>query len=209
MTPPLLPRTVRVIDRTVEGGPGFLTPAKVSAIMPRLSDAKLALYYPHLVAAMAEWQIDTPARASAFLAQLAHESGELRWMQEIASGAAYDNRADLGNTRPEAIRIAKAHGTTPGRFWKGHGPIQITGYDNHLAVAGALGINCLTKPHLLTEPEYAFRGAGWFWDSRDLNELADEGEFRRVTRGVNGGVNGLKERVDYWLRAMRVLGAEL
>lgn len=80
--------------------------------------------------AMDEFGIDTPARKAAFVAQLAHESWSFRYVSEIASGLAYNGRKDLGNTRPEAIRIAAEHGSTPGPWWKGHGLIQITGYDN-------------------------------------------------------------------------------
>jgi putative chitinase len=187
----------------------ILTEPQFATIMPRVLTPRRSLYYPYLVAAMDEFAINTPARAAAFLAQLAHESGELRWMQEIASGSAYDNRADLGNTRPIAIEIARENNTTPGRFWKGHGPIQITGYDNHYSASVALAIDCVHRPLLLTEPQYAFRGAGWFWQSRDLNALADRGEFRLMTKRINGGYNGLAERVEYWLRALRVLGAGL
>lgn len=188
--------------------PGNLTQGRLSVIMPRLTPARAIDYYPHLVAAMVEFEINTVARVSAFVAQLAHESGELKWMEELASGAAYDNREDLGNTRPIAIQIAKSNNSTPGRFFKGHGPIQITGYDNHHSASVALAIDCVHQPSILTEPEYAFRGAGWFWVSRNLNELADRGEFRAITLKVNGGVNGLASRVEYWFRALRVLGVD-
>ena len=89
-------------------------------------------------------------------------------MEEVVSGAAYDNRADLGNTNSEAIRIATAHGSTPGRFWKGHGPIQITGYLNHLAAMMALELDCVEQPRLLCEPVHGCRAAGWFWKVNGL-----------------------------------------
>lgn len=188
--------------------PGNLTQGRLSVIMPRLTPSRAIDYYPHLVAAMTEFEINTVARVSAFVAQLAHESGEFKWMEELASGAAYDHREDLGNTRPEAIRIAKEHGFTPGVFWKGHGPLQVTGYDNHREMSMALGIDCVNDPRLLTLPKHGFRAAGVFWVRRGLNELADRGEFRDITRKVNGGVNGLANRVEYWFRALKVLGVD-
>lgn len=185
-----------------------LTDSQLERIMPRTSLGTRSSHLPYLNLAMPEFEINTVARVSMFLAHLAHESGELRWMQEIASGSAYDNRSDLGNTKPEAIRIAKAHNTTTGRFFKGHGPIQVTGYDNHVEMARELGIDCVNDPLLLTRPQYGFRAAGVFWSRRGLNEIADRGEFRRGTKKVNGGVNGLDERVEYWFRALRVLGVD-
>lgn len=155
--------------------------------------------------AMAEFEIDTPARRAAFLAQVAHESGSLRYVREIASGLAYDDRADLGNTRPEAIRIAAEHGSTPGPWWKGHGLIQITGYDNHLACGLALGLDLLHQPRLLEQPVHAARSAAWFWASRNLNALADAGSFRAITRVINGGFNGMSDRLAHYERAQAVL----
>lgn len=183
----------------------MISAAQLAAIMPR-AGAKSALYAPHLANAMTEFHIDTPARQAAFLAQVAHESGELRYTEEIATGAAYDNRADLGNTRPEAIAIARRHGATPGRWWKGHGPIQITGYNNHLACGVALGLDLVNNPTLITKPLDGCRSAAWFWWSHLLNPLADAGEFRAITLRINGGYNGLAERTRYWERAKLALG---
>lgn len=180
--------------------------AQLLQIMPN-AGPRAALYAPHLTNAMVEFYIDSPARQAAFLAQVAHESGELRYAEEIATGVAYDHRADLGNTRPEAIAIASKHGATPGRWWKGHGPIQITGYDNHLACGIALGLDLLNNPTLITKPLAGSRSSAWFWAVfKALNPLADAGEFRAITRRINGGYNGLAERLKYWERAKLALG---
>lgn len=164
----------------------ILTLDQLRRIMPGCPAERAELIYPHLMAAMEQWKIDSPLRIAAFLAQLGHESLDLKYMQEIASGAAYDRRADLGNTKPEAIAAAKRAGTTPGRFYKGHGPIQITGYDNHLACGKALGIDAVNEPWRLAEPKYGFQAAGWFWGVRGLNKYADLGlaptEFKRVVK---------------------------
>jgi putative chitinase len=163
--------------------------------------------------AMDEFGIDTPARQAAFLSQVAVESGSLRYVSEIASGAAYNGRKDLGNTKPEALRIAALYGSTPGPFWKGHGLIQITGYDNHLACGQALGLDLLNHPELLEEPINAARSAAWFWKEHGLNKWADAGDCDGVSDVINkgrktapiGDANGYQERLAFYQRAKEVL----
>lgn len=163
--------------------------------------------------AMDEFCIDTPARQAAFIAQLAHESGSFRYVSEIASGMAYDGRKDLGNTKPEAIRIAAEHGSTPGPWWKGHGLIQVTGYDNHLACGDALGLDLLHEPGLLEQPVHACRSAAWFWKEHDLNKWADAGDFDGVSDVINrgrktakeGDANGYTDRLAFYQRATEAL----
>lgn len=168
---------------------------EVRAIMPRLSRERARTLVPHLVAAMKEADITSPARKAAFLAQLAHESAEFRYMEEIASGQAYEGREELGNTqRGDGVRF------------KGRGPIQLTGRANYRAAGKALGLPLEEQPELAATPEVGFRTAAWFWTSRGLNALADRGDFREITRRVNGGFNGLDERQAYYQRALGVLG---
>lgn len=167
-------------------------------IMPNLPAAKRQLYLPHLNDAMREFEIATYLRAAAFIAQLAHESAELRYFQEIASGKAYEGRKDLGNTQPG-----------DGVKFKGHGPIQITGRANHTACGKALGLDLINNPTLITQPENAFRSAGWFWDTRNLNALADGRLFKAITKKINGGFNGLADRQKYYDRALRVIPEDL
>lgn len=147
--------------------------------------------------AMDEFGIDTPMRQAAFLAQIAHESGSLRYVREIADGKAYEGRADLGNTEP---------GDGP-RF-KGRGLIQITGRANYRACSKALYGDDDTlqlHPELLEDVVPACRSAAWFWWSHGLNSLADTGGFRAITRAINGGFNGYQERLAYYERAQAVL----
>ena len=146
--------------------------------------------------ALAEFSINTPARAAAFLAQLGHESGQFRYMAELASGEAYEGRVDLGNTEPG-----------DGKKYKGHGPIQITGRTNHKTCSLALygDERLLDTPELLEQPEDGCRAAGWFWKTRGLNMLADEGDFDRITKRINGGQNGREDRRALWAVAKRVL----
>jgi putative chitinase len=202
-----------------------ITLEQLAAAVPGAGAKRCAEVYPHLATALEEFGVDTPLRVAAFLAQVGHESGDFRYMQEIASGKAYDGRSDLGNTRPEALRIAAEHGTTPGPFWKGHGPIQTTGYDNHLEVGAALGIDAVNDPLLLASLEHGFRAAGHFWRTRHLNEYADRRldlvELRRTIGGkavsttvpafdaisfrVNGGWNGRDERRRRYEVALKAL----
>lgn len=188
-----------------------LTLQQLKSVMP--AAARASLFLDPLNAAMAEFAIDTRLRVAAFLAQVGHESEQFQFMEELASGAAYDNRADLGNTNPAAISIAAAHGTTPGRFWKGHGPIQITGYKNHLAAMMDLKIDCVENPRLLCEPGNGCRAAGWFWKVNNLAKWADVGDLDGVSDVVNrgrktaaiGDSNGFAKRKAFYDRALEVL----
>jgi predicted chitinase/murein DD-endopeptidase MepM/ murein hydrolase activator NlpD len=175
---------------------GGVSVEQLRAIMPNLSDARARELLPHLNSAMKEAGIDTPLRQAAFLAQLAHESGEFRYMEEIASGAAYEGRADLGNTQPgDGVRF------------KGRGPIQLTGRNNYRAAGQALGIDLENNPRRAADPDVGFRTAAWFWNSRNLNAAADARNFDYITYRVNGGYNGKASRDMYYARALRVLGA--
>lgn len=173
---------------------GGISERQLTEIMPNLSASKAREYLPYLNKAMIEADINTPERQAAFLAQLAHESGGLQYMEEIASGAAYEGRADLGNTQPgDGVRF------------KGRGPIQLTGRSNYEAAGRALGIDLVNNPERAADPDVAFRVAAWYWNSRDLSAYADRGDFSGITYRINGGYNGAAERVAYWETAKDVL----
>ena len=190
----------------------MLSADQLKHIMP-LARMRADAYVNLLNDAMDEFGIDTPLSQAAFIANLAHESCQLLYVEEIASGAAYDERADLGNTKPEAISIAAKAGTTPGRFYKGHGLIQITGFDNHVACGLALGIDAKHEPKKLTIPVYAARSAGWVWKVNGLNTLADAGDFDGVCDKINrgrktariGDSNGWAQRLAFYEAAKEVL----
>lgn len=152
-----------------------------------------------LAAAFAEYEINTPARQAAFLAQVGHETGSFRWIREIwgptPAQLRYEGRADLGNIQPG-----------DGKRFLGRGLIQVTGRANYTRAAAALGIDCVSHPELLEEPIHATRSAGDFWRTRGLNESADAGEFERITKRINGGLNGYTDRCVRWDQAKRVLG---
>ena len=169
---------------------------QLRSIMPNLPDAE---YLPHLNAAMAEAYVNTSLRQAAFLAQLAHESGELQWFEEFADGWDYEGREDLGNVYQG-----------DGPRYKGRGPIQLTGRYNYRAAGEALGLDLEGYPEQVATPEVGFRTACWYWTSGsscgDLNYYADVGDFDTICLCVNGGWNGYQERWAYYNVACQVLG---
>ena len=141
-----------------------------------------------------KYEINTPLRLAAFLAQIGHESGRFRYTEEIAKGDAYEGRKDLGN-------VCKGDG----KKFKGRGLIQVTGRYNYEAISKDLGIDFVGSPTLLSSPEYAVWSACWYWDKRKLNALADEGRFRDITKAINGGYNGLEDREKLYVKCKRML----
>jgi len=148
----------------------------------------------------AAYGIMSPLRLAHFMAQLVHESGSFRYMEEIASGAAYEGRADLGNTEP---------GDGP-RF-KGRTPIQITGRSNYRQFREWCKAANLDPPNFEAYPELVltdpWEGLGpvWYWTTRGVNALADVGDLRGITRKINGGYNGLPDRQRYYVRSALVM----
>ena len=118
-----------------------------------------------------------------FLAQLAHESGNFRYMEEIASGAAYEGRKDLGN-------VNKGDGVR----YKGRGPIQLTGRANYRRYGQQLGIDFENNPEIVAIPSVGLLVACKFWSENGLNALADQDDVTTITRRINGGLNGFEDR---------------
>lgn len=171
-----------------------LTNEMLRQVMPHCPAAKRTEYLPFIEAAMLEFGIANYLRAAAFLAQLAHESGELKYMEELANGSAYENRHDLGNN------VAG-----DGRRFKGRGPIQLTGRANYRKYGDLLGVDLINSPTIAATKEVGFRIAGLFWKTHNLNELADRRQFLKITKAINGGTNGQDDRAMYYDRALRVL----
>lgn len=185
----------------------LLTIDQLNKIAPHSSQYLRDKYLPYICLTLEKYKINTPLRISAFLAQIIHESGSFRYVEEIADGSAYEYRKDLGNLEPEALRAAHANHTTTGRFYKGHGFGQVTGYFNHKKCGESWGIDLVHYPRMLCLPEYAVMSAGWFWDENKLNALADVGLFGKITKCINGGYNGQKERNEIYALAKKVLNA--
>lgn len=153
-----------------------------------------------------KYAINTPIRFAAFIAQLAHESGSFFYTEELASGAAYEGRKDLGNTQ-----------AGDGVKFKGRGFIQITGRANYTSLSKEFGVDFVTTPSLLggkninlctaDQMKFATMSAGWYWNQRDLNILADKmtlsssvmiepnlSNYKAITKKINGGYIGLDDR---------------
>jgi len=168
--------------------------SQLNKIYTSAPKARLVRFLPHLNSTFDEFEINTPQRLRMFLAQIGHESGQLRYVQELASGEAYEGREDLGNTSPgDGVR------------YKGRGLIQITGKHNYALCSLGLGLPLLEKPELLEEDQNAVRSAGWFWYKSNLNSLADQGKFQLITRRINGGLNGYADRFKLYQRALAVI----
>lgn len=156
------------------------------------------IFAPLLTQIMPTWTINTPQRQAMFIAQVMHESGEFRYLEELGNDA-YLSKYDTGP-------LAKRLGNTPeadgdGQLYKGRGLIQITGKDNYQKCGHALQLPLLKNPELLEEPRHAVASACWFWFKRGLNKYADIGAITTCTRIINGGENGLEYRKEYWKRA--------
>ncbi|SDR37023.1 putative chitinase [Pseudomonas grimontii] len=174
-----------------------ITQQQLLQILPNAGH-RAGIFLPALNAAMSRHGIVGTPRVAAFIAQVGHESGQLRHVREIwgptAQQAGYEGRADLGNTVPG-----------DGSKYRGRGLIQITGRANHAACGEALGLDLINQPEQLEQPQYAAMSAAWFWSTRGLNTLADQGDFVKITRRINGGINGLEDRLQLWERAKKVL----
>ena len=184
----------------------MLTRDQLNAIMPSLPAAKGDVLFPTLSAAMAEFAIEAPPRAAAFLAQLAHESAQFRFMEEIWGPTAAQKRYEPASSLATTLGNTEAG---DGKRFKGRGPIQITGRSNYRRFGQLLSCDLEADPARAALPELAFRIAGLFWSKKGLNELADEAtddSFREITRRINGGFNGLAERQRFYRVAKNVLG---
>ena len=162
--------------------------------MPNASPLNCERYIDYLNAAMQSHGITTPMRIAHFLAQIAWESGSLKYTEEIASGKAYEGRKSLGNTQ-------KGDGV---RF-KGRGLIQLTGRANYRAYGKAVGMDFCTEERwkLLAEPRWATDSAAWFWQTHGLNERADRDEHTNITKIINGSTATAKKRLPC-LRASKI-----
>jgi predicted chitinase len=177
-----------------------LLPDKLIREMMPNAGARLTPHLPFIALALEKAAIDTPLRIAAFMAQLAHESGEYRYMKEIwgptETQLGYEGRRDLGNDQPG-----------DGYKYAGLGPMQITGKSNQWAACTYLGLPAKDHKKLGT-PEYGTGGACWFWNSRKLSKVADREWFRVTTRIINGGYNGWNDRLHYYQRNREILGLE-
>jgi putative chitinase len=174
-----------------------ITEQQLLQILPN-AGRQAGVFVSALNAAMNRYAIVGTARASAFIAQIGHESGQLRYVREIwgptAQQLGYEGRADLGNT-------VKGDGSK----YRGRGLIQITGRANYKTCGDALGLDLVNQPELLEQPQHSAMSAAWFWSTRGLNTLADQKDFAKITRRINGGLTGQADRQALYDKALQVL----
>ncbi|MHC8325225.1 glycoside hydrolase family 19 protein [Pseudomonas sp. LB1P83] len=180
-----------------------VTQQMLQSILPNARQ-QAGVFVSCLNLAMGRFNINTPKRIAAFLAQVGHESGQLQYVRELGSEQ-YLSKYDTGS-------LASRLGNTPepdgdGQKYRGRGLIQITGRDNYRQCSlGLFGDDrLLFLPELLEKPQWAVESAAWFWEQNGLNELADRDQFNSITRRINGGLNGLQDRLQLWARARAVL----
>lgn len=205
----------------------FITPAVLASISSAGS-VRLAQYIAPLNAAMSQFLINTSARAAMFLAEVACESNGFRCVEEdldysaselLATFKKHFEPAEIAEygRKPEAIAnrvYANRMGNgdeASGDGWRYHGRglLQLTGRKNYSACMYGIGVALLDRPELLALPVNAALSSAWFWHTNDLNHLADAGQFTKITEVINGGQNGVKQRLQYWRRAKAALGVEV
>lgn len=208
----------------VLGETGMITVAQIVKIMV-CPEQRAIVWQQYLSDAMARFEINTPLRVAAFLAQVGHESGRLvyvreMWMPEKCPWQeGYEGRADLGNTEKG-----------DGFLFRGRGLIQITGRKNYQLCSHALGNQFVARPDLLEQRKYAALSAAWFWKfgaglnlskralvalakhgmghGCNLNDLADLGDFETITLCINGRLNGYEDRLIIFERAKLALAED-
>ena len=196
--------------------------------VPDAKPENAAMYVAPLNTALGRFEIDSDARIAAFVAQVAHESGAFRSVVENLnyswqglrktwpSRFTTDAFAQQYDRQPQKIAnyvYANRNGNgdvASGDGWRycGRGLIQLTGKSNYGAFGtGVADPKVAQNPALLADPAYAALSAGWYWNSKKLNPLADEGTeaaFNQIGRIINGGDNGKQDRLDRWKLACQV-----
>lgn len=183
MTVDLNSDLLRALAPRNSGRRGASQAAIIDAIGPVLQDV-LTTYW-----------INSPLRTAHFLAQICHESDGFVTTTEYASGAAYEGRADLGNTQPG-----------DGARFKGRGLIQLTGRANYAAYGPEIGLDLLANPEKAADPVISLNLACEYWKRHDLNRFADQDNLEMITRRINGGLHGLDSRAAYVAKAKDILG---
>lgn len=182
---------------------------------------------PAFNATFERWGIQTLRQQAAFIGQCGHESGNFRVLEENLNYAA-DRLMKIWPRRFPTIEVAQPYHRNPrkiankvygGRMgnrgeesddgwrFRGSGWVQLTGHDNFFHFGKAMGMDFVMKPDLVRTPEYAAQSAGWFWATHNCNQIADSGDWKALTRRINGGEIGLADRIKHTQHSMQVLSA--
>ena len=180
-----------------------------------------------LIETFEKYEINTPERQAAFLGQCMHESGNFKYLEENLNYSA-DRLCAVWPSRFPNAEMAAPYNRNPekiankvyssrmgngdedsgeGYAYRGRGVVQLTGKDNYQRCGDALGVDLVGNPDLLKEPKYAMLSAGWFWNKTNLNALADAADLETMTKRINGGLNGLNDRLKHIEHAHQVLTA--
>lgn len=170
-----------------------------------------------------KYDISTPVRQAAFIGQCAHESGNFKILQENLNYSA-EGLMKTWPSRFPTKEIADQYARQPAKIagkvyngrlgntseeeaakYLGRGLIQLTGKENYDHCGLGIGVDLLVDPTLLLDPRYAALSAGWFWNKKGLNALADAGDAVTITKRINGGALGLDDRLAKTDKALRVL----
>jgi putative chitinase len=180
-----------------------ITQKQLLDAVPGLYKARLDEFVASFNMFHAYFGLNTRDRIIHYLAQVFHESGSLRYVEELSSGAQYEGRKDLGNTQKG-----------DGKRFKGRGFIQLTGRKNYQDFYndGWCSDNIVAYPNLVSNFPLNQMVSMWFWDRNNLNDLADldngtngEDIVKKITRKVNGGYNGLDERVKFYQKFKKII----
>jgi putative chitinase len=201
-----------------------LTVPILKSICPSASEVKLGLYIPFLNGMMPLYGINTLLRMRHFIAQVAHESGSFNTVEEnlnyspnglmrvfskyftLATVNQYAFQPEKIGNRVYANRMGNGNEESgDGSKYKGRGLIQTTGKDNYTLLRIDLLIDCINHPELIILPKNAVESACWFWKHNGLNELADTDNINAITHKINGGVNGLAERINFYKLAQKYI----
>jgi len=158
---------------------------------PAASQAKIIAEAGAVLAATLEsYDITSRLRIAHFLGQTCEESAGYRTTEEFASGREYEGRQDLGNTHKG-----------DGPRYKGRGLLQLTGRANYADYGKALGVDLVNNPTLAAQPALSLKIACEYWKRHDINADCDRDDAQAVTRKVNGGLNGLSDRIAFTQKA--------
>ena len=178
-----------------------------------------------------EYEINTPQRIAAFIAQCGHESGGWRTFSENLNYSAKALDAVFGKYFVRAGRDAEEYHRQPEKIanvvyanrmdngdtesgdgwrYRGRGPIQLTGKANYTAFSEDMDVDALDNPDIVSEDkEVALKSAIWFWNKNGLNRYADEGDIKTMTKRINGGYIGLEDRIHHWEEALHAMGVDV
>jgi putative chitinase len=202
----------------------ILTQEQLEDLIPK--NPYVEYWYSALSQCLPDYDINTPRRVAAFIAQCSHESGGFKFLSEnlnyraeslmrvwpkyfkdLATAKRYAHNPERIANRAYANRMGNGNEAS-GDGWRfcGRGLIQLTGKDNYQAFADSIETELEDIPHYLATFEGAVQSACWFWENNNLNKWADAGDITTLTKKINGGTLGLDDRMKHYAHALHVLG---